>query len=109
MQRFRRLRPELIFFTSVAACKSRLENRRPADDLGLHKPFEELWLAFLLARKETSQLGQPALDRSIIERHVQGCRKFLDHLLGHARGREDARPDIDAVIDPYLLGGGNIG
>src|SRR2546421_795545 len=55
----------------------RLEDRRPARDLGLQIVREVLWCALVLSRHRAAEIGDALLHTRVIERLVERCAQLL--------------------------------
>src|SRR5438105_4458399 len=83
---------------SLRPAVRRLEDRRPARDLGLHEGGEYLRRALILAGHRAAELGEPLLHLGVVQRLVERAGKLVDDLLRRTLGREDAGPDAHLVV-----------
>src|SRR6266699_6733695 len=79
--------------TSLGLHIRRLEDGRPARDLGFHEAIELRRRALVLGRERSAEVGQPGLDARVVQRLVERGRELVDDVPGRALGRENPGPD----------------
>src|SRR5262245_32029086 len=81
----------------------RLEDMRPASDLGFYEAIEARGRALVLGRGRTAEIGQPGLDTRVVQRLVERGRKLVDDVPRRPPRREHSRPDAHLIVDAGFL------
>src|SRR5215475_10827605 len=82
----------------------RLEDGRPARDLGLHEALEFRRRALVLGRERSAKIGQPGLDAWVVQRLIERGRELIDDVPRRALGRENPGPDAHLIVDAGFRG-----
>src|SRR5262245_65216773 len=79
--------------TSLGLHIRRLEDGRPARDLGFHEAIELRCLALVLGRERSAEIDQPGVDARAVQRPVQRADARVDGVPLRATWREDSVTD----------------
>src|SRR5262245_16003958 len=78
--------------TSLGLHIRRLEDGRPACDLGLYEAVELRRRALVSGRERSAEIGQAGLDTRIVQRLVERDCELVDDVPRRALGRENPVP-----------------
>src|SRR5207245_8789131 len=78
--------------TSLGLHIRRLEDGRPARDLGFHEAIELRRRALVLGRERSAEVGQPGLDARVVMRLVVRGRERVVGVSGRAHCRGNMGP-----------------